>query len=181
MQKQRIVVPAILLVAAATLSGCGQPGGLFERVGNFGGRIFGTGAAVQQNVEPPANATAGSPPPIRILPNEGIKGLFGFGRTSADPGPQVNAYLWAAALDVLGYLPIQGADPVSGRFSTGFGTAPGSSRAYRADVHVDGAVLDATTLKLALYTRSGAASPAVTQTVYDAILDRARQLRLAAR
>jgi hypothetical protein len=182
MQKKRIVVPAILFVAAVSLSGCGQPGGLFERIGNFGGQIFGTGdGANQQTFVTPQNATAGTPPPIRILPNEGSRGFLGFGRNAADPGPQVNAFLWAAALDVLGYLPIQGADPVSGRFSTGYGTAPGSSRAYRADVHIDGPVLDASTLKLALYTRSGAASAAVTQTVYDAILDRARQLRVAAR
>ena len=131
MQKKRIVVPAILFVAAVSLSGCGQPGGLFERIGNFGGRIFGTGdGANQQTVVTPQNATAGTPPPIRILPNEGSRGFLGLGRNVADPGPQVNAYLWAAALDVLGYLPIQGADPVSGRFSTGYGTAPGSSRAF---------------------------------------------------
>jgi len=175
-------VSAMLIAASVSLGGCGQPGGLFERVGNLGGRIFGIGGeADTQTVAPPQNATAGSPPPVRILPTTKRQGLFGFGQNAADPGPQVNAYLWAAALDVLGYLPIQAADPVSGTFSTGYGTAPGASRAYRADVQVDGPVLDATTLKLALYTRSGTASAATTQAVYNAILDRARPIRLASR
>ncbi|ABV91793.1 hypothetical protein Dshi_0044 [Dinoroseobacter shibae DFL 12 = DSM 16493] len=91
---------------------------------------------------------------------------------------EVNKYIWAAALDVLDFLPIETVDPFTGVIVTGFGTAPGSSRAYRATVYVQDPALDARSLRLALATRSGPADPDTVLAVEDAILTRARQLRL---
>ncbi len=90
----------------------------------------------------------------------------------------VNRYLWAASLDVLSFLPIQSADPFTGVIITGFGTPPGGSRAYKATVHVRDPALAARSLNLSLVTRSGPASVETVRAVENAILTRARQLRV---
>jgi uncharacterized protein with FMN-binding domain len=69
-------------------------------------------------------------------------------------------------------------DPFSGVIVTGFGTPPGGGRAYRAAVLVNDPALDARSLNVALLTSAGPASPATIRAVEDAILTRARQLRV---
>ena len=91
----------------------------------------------------------------------------------------VNRYLWRAALETLDFLPIQTVDPFTGVIVTGFGTPPGGGRAYRATILVQDPALEARSLNVALITRSGPASPATVRAVEDAILSRARQLRVA--
>jgi hypothetical protein len=91
---------------------------------------------------------------------------------------EVNKYLWKASLEVLNFLPIQSVDPFSGVIVTGYGTPPGGGRAYRATVYVQDPALDARSLKLALATRGGPASADTVRAVEDAILTRARQLRI---
>ena len=62
---------------------------------------------------------------------------------------------------------------------TGYGTPPGGGRAYRATVYVQDPALDARSLKLALETSGGGPVAADTvRAVEDAILTRARQLRI---
>lgn len=100
------------------------------------------------------------------------------GRDDPNTTVEVNKYIWAASLDVLDFLPIETVDPFTGVIVTGFGTAPGSSRAYRATVYVQDPALDARSLRLALATRSGPADADTVLAVEDAILTRARQLRL---
>lgn len=90
----------------------------------------------------------------------------------------VNRYLWTASLDVLSFLPVQQADPFTGVIVTGFGTPPGGGRAYRATIHISDPALDARSLKLSLLTRSGPASAETHRAVEDAILARARQIRV---
>lgn len=92
---------------------------------------------------------------------------------------EVNRYIWNAALDVLSFLPIEAVDPFSGVIVTGYGTPPGGGRPYRATVYVQDPALDARSLHVALMTRSGPASPETVRAVEDAILTRARQLRVA--
>lgn len=90
----------------------------------------------------------------------------------------VNRYIWVASLEVLDFLPVQTVDPFSGVFTTGFGTPPGGGRPYRATVHVTDAALDARSLNVALVTNAGPASPDTVRAVENAILNRARQLRI---
>jgi hypothetical protein len=92
---------------------------------------------------------------------------------------EVNKYIWNAALDVLNFLPVESADPFGGVIVTGFGVPPGGGQAYRAIVYVQDPALDARSLKLSLQTRGGPASPETVRAVEDAILTRARQLRIA--
>lgn len=91
----------------------------------------------------------------------------------------VNRYLWAASLDVLNFLPIESVDPFTGVIVMGYGTPPGGSRAYRATVFVTDPALDARSLNVALQSRSGAVSAQTQRAIEDAILSRARQIRIA--
>ncbi len=103
-----------------------------------------------------------------------------FKNKSTETNVQVNRYIWAASLEVLNFLPIQSVDPFTGVIVTGYGTPPGGGRAYRATVLVDDPALDARSLNVALQTSGGAAvSRATSRAVEDAILSRARELRIA--
>lgn len=93
----------------------------------------------------------------------------------------VNRYLWAASLDVLSFLPVQEADPFTGVIATGYGRPPGGGRAYRATIHISDPAMDARALNLSLLTQSGPVAAETVRAVEDAILSRARQLRIADR
>ena len=97
-----------------------------------------------------------------------------------DPNIQleVNRYLWQASLEVLNFLPIQSVDPFSGVIVTGYGTPPGGGRAYKATVYITDPALDARALKVALESKGGPVPAATQRAVEDAILTRARQLRV---
>lgn len=91
---------------------------------------------------------------------------------------EVNKYIWNASLDVLNFMPIERVDPFSGLIVMGYGTPPGGRAAYRATIYVRDPALEARSLDVALATRSGPASADTTRAVEDAILTRARQLRV---
>jgi len=101
-----------------------------------------------------------------------------FSKSSTETTVSVNKYLWSASLEVLNFLPIQSVDPFTGVIVTGFGTPPGGGRAYRATVLIDDPALDARSLNVALQSRSGPVSKATSRAVEDAILSRARELRI---
>jgi hypothetical protein len=92
---------------------------------------------------------------------------------------EVNRYIWNASLDVLNFLPVESVDPFSGVIVMGYGRPPGGGRAYRATVQVRDPALDARSLKVALATRGGPVDADTVRAVEDAILTRARQLRIA--
>ncbi|PTX57711.1 uncharacterized protein DUF3576 [Litoreibacter ponti] len=93
---------------------------------------------------------------------------------------RVNKYLWNASLDVLNFMPVQAADPFTGTISMGYGRPQGSSRAYRATVFITDPALDARSLRVSLQGSGGAAvATDTTRAIEDAILTRARQLRIA--
>lgn len=107
-----------------------------------------------------------------------IWNLFGNG---ADPNTtvEVNKYIWQASLEVLNFLPIESIDPFTGVIVTGYGRPPGGGRAYRATIYVQDPALEARSLKLALQSQGGGAvAPETVRAVEDAILTRARQLRV---
>ncbi|KJS42615.1 MAG: hypothetical protein VR71_14005 [Roseovarius sp. BRH_c41] len=93
---------------------------------------------------------------------------------------KVNRFLWTASLQVLDFLPIEAADPFTGVISTGYGTPPGGGQSYRATILISDPALDARSLNVALQTRGGAVNAATERAVEDAILNRARQLRINA-
>ena len=128
------------------------------------------------------NSSAGSPaggadPRDAALPTTPIWELFRTKQTETTVF--VNKYIWAASLEVLDFLPIQTVDPFTGVIVTGFGTPPNGGRAYRATILINDPALDARSLNVALQTRGGATPAATTRAVEDAILSRARQLRIS--
>lgn len=136
-----------------------------------------------------SRSAPGDAPPASSFENQnpGTAGFTGaggstiwdiFGPNTTDQTVNVNRYLWAASLDVLSFLPITSVDPFTGVIITDYGTPPGGGRSYRATVHIKDPALDARSLKLALQTRGGPVSAATTRAVEDAILSRARQLRV---
>ncbi len=145
------------------LAGCGGGGGL------FGGGRDGAEPRETRNV-------------TREAREEGERtSLFDLFRTSDDPNTtvEVNKYIWQASLEVLNFLPIESVDPFTGVIVTGYGRPPGGGRAYRATVFVQDPALDARSLKVALQGQGGGAvAPETVRAVEDAILTRARQLRI---
>lgn len=169
---------ALLTLCAIALLGCGGSGSL----GGLGSS--GLGAENTKPTNPSNNrrfnrvtgefeSTTGK--------NSTIWDLF----DSPDPNVniRVNKYLWKASLDTLSFLPLEGADPFSGIIVMGWGHAQGSGQTYRATVYIQDPALDARSLKVSVQRRSGGGSvPASKETVRkieDAILTRARQLRVA--
>lgn len=109
---------------------------------------------------------------------ETIWDLFS-GRDDPDTTVAVNKYLWVATLDVLNFMPVISADPFTGVISMGYGTPPGSGRSYRATVLIQDPALDARSLRVSLQSRGGPVSASTARAVEDAILTRARQLRVS--
>jgi hypothetical protein len=91
---------------------------------------------------------------------------------------EVNKYIWNASLQILDFMPIETVDPFSGVIVMGYGTPPGSGTAYRATVFVQDPALDARSLNLSMATRNGPVDGQTVRLVEDAILTRARELRL---
>ncbi|TYB88615.1 DUF3576 domain-containing protein [Oceaniovalibus sp. ACAM 378] len=106
--------------------------------------------------------------------------LFDLFSNSDDPNTtiEVNKYIWNAAQEVLNFMPLETADPFSGVLVYGYGRPPGGGRAYRATVYVQDPALDARSLNVALQSQGGPASVDTVRAIEDAILTRARQMRI---
>lgn len=170
MKSRNMAKQALLVVALASLVGCG--GVSFSNPSNLpDSQVTGPGRENRRNVPIEQRAQ---------LQQQGgtIWDIF---RNNTDPNVTlaVNKYIWNATLDVLDFMPVQAADPFTGLIVFGYGAPPGSGRAYRATVYVQDPALDARSLRVALATRSGAASLDTVRAIEDAILTRARQLRAA--
>jgi hypothetical protein len=118
-----------------------------------------------------------------VQDRETIWDLFAPG---AEPQRQiaVNRYLWTASLDILSFLPLEGADPFSGVIVTDWGRVAGDPTPFRVTVFISEAALDARSLRVAAFRQQGGraapVSAADNRRLEDAILTRARQLRIAA-
>jgi hypothetical protein len=148
-------------LALSALAGCGNPAANEAQV-----------AAIAADSYDPESRFA--------QPGASSSTLFDLFTNNVDPNTtvEVNKYLWVASLDVLNFLPIESIDPFTGVIVTGYGTPPGGGRSYRATIYVQDPALDARSLKLSLQSRGGAVSPDTIRAVEDAILNRARQLRI---
>jgi hypothetical protein len=181
MQFQNVSRLAVALGLTAVLSGCG--GG-----GWFGGpAVDETGAQLTQKQRADAQrariaevSSAGFDDPGADL-EPGEANVFDLLNGGADPNTtvEVNKYIWQASLEVLNFLPIESVDPFTGVIVTGYGRPPSGGRAYRATVYVQDPALDARSLKIAMQSQGGGTvSQETVRAVEDAILTRARQLRV---
>jgi hypothetical protein len=116
--------------------------------------------------------------------DRGDDSFFDLFRNQSDPETEVavNRYLWQATLDTLSFLPLETADPFSGVIVTGWGQVSGGG-AYRATILISDPALDARSLKVAAFQQRGGQAVPVGEEgnaqLEDAILTRARQLRIA--
>jgi hypothetical protein len=110
--------------------------------------------------------------------NDSIFDLFD-NKNDSESLLKVNRYIWKASLEVLSFLPLEAADPFSGIIKTGWGSAPGSNTQYKVTVYIQDPSLDARSLKVSLLKKTGPANNATIRVIENAILSRARQLRLS--
>lgn len=166
---------AILAGMTATLAACGGIGS--GNSGLFGRRSANVSPDVAERRAAALEQRAQLDQITPVKKRSTIWDLFGR-QDDTNITVGVNKYLWQASLEVLNFLPIQSADPFSGVLVTGYGTPPGGGRAYRATVYVQDPALDARSLKISLMTSGGPVDAATVRAVEDAILTRARQLRI---
>ena len=127
----------------------------------------------------------------------GDQGLvFGIGKTVSrnDDGSGggggaalgVNAYLWRAALDTLGFMPLASADPFGGVIITDWYQPPSSpNERFKATAYILGRQLRADGIKVAIFRQvntsgrwaDASVSPVTTGEIENKVLARARELR----
>jgi hypothetical protein len=116
---------------------------------------------------------------------------FRFGRRGGkaqEASIGVNGYLWRATLDTLAFMPLASADPYGGVIITDWYSAPETpNERFKATVYILDTRLRADGLNVTVFKQTSngaggwvdaAASPQTETDIENAILTRARQLRL---
>lgn len=133
------------------------------------------------------------------LEREELGSFFGgeidlFGNNSADSGNglNVNAYLWRGSLDVISFFPLSSADPFGGLILTDWYSPPKEKdNRYKVTIYIFGRELRADGLRVNVFKEKRNNAASAWETVEtpekmavkleDAILSRARELRVKAR
>lgn len=101
----------------------------------------------------------------------------------------VNRYLWSASLETLNFLPVDKADPVAGLIFTDWYSSPEApNEQFKVSVYILDSALRADALRVSVFKQEkdpasgawveAAVNPATAREIENAILTRARQLRL---
>ena len=100
----------------------------------------------------------------------------------------VNRYLWAASLETLDFLPVFSADPISGLIITDWYVNPEApTERFKTNVYILDSALRADALRVSVFRQEreesgswidASVNPATAREIENAILTRARQLRL---
>lgn len=127
-----------------------------------------------------------------LVSDQGGFSLFGGDekKKSENTGIGVNGYLWRASLDTVSFMPITSADPFGGTILTDWYSAPGAAdERTKVNVMIRDRELTADGVKVSVFrqTRSGkagawvdaAVAPGTATALENAILNRARQIRMA--
>lgn len=121
----------------------------------------------------------------------GDDGLRIFGEDEDVPGTDVitvNSYLWRASLDTVSFMPLTTVDPFGGVILTDWYTDPATpDERYKLNVFVIGSQLRSDAIRVSAFQqerrggtwRNKTVDPAIATRIEDAILTRARQLRIA--
>lgn len=122
----------------------------------------------------------------RVLSGSVLDGERTPGESDAIP---VNKYLWQASLDTLSFLPLASTDPFTGVIATDWGASPTQpNERFKVTAYMVRPALQASSLKVAVYrqqrTEEGTwvaapVDPNTARQLEDAILVRARQMRIA--
>jgi len=100
----------------------------------------------------------------------------------------VNRYLWAASLETLNFLPVFSADPIAGLIITEWYVNPEApGERFKTNVYILDSALRADALRVSVFRQEQSAdgvwtdatvNPGTAREIENAILTRARQLRL---
>lgn len=100
----------------------------------------------------------------------------------------VNRYLWSASLETLDFLPVFRADPIAGLIVTDWYSNPETpSEQFKVSVYILDSALRADALRVSVFRQTkdeagqwveASVNPATAREIENAILTRARQLRL---
>ncbi|MGB0506375.1 MAG: DUF3576 domain-containing protein [Pikeienuella sp.] len=166
------VVVGVLVTVGLGLAGCG-------------------GTASKPRVDPQDSTTAGLPAETeqRLSDIAGFD-LLGNGNGGGGLGT-VNQHLWRASLDTLAFLPLNTTDPITGVIATDWASTPDApEERFKVTAYVLGNALSPNTLKIAVFREirdpagawtTAAVSGATARQLEDAILVKARQLRIGER
>jgi hypothetical protein len=108
---------------------------------------------------------------------------------ASSPGIAVNSYLWRASLDTLNFMPLQSADPFGGVIITDWHSdAASPNERFKATVYILDTRLRADALNVSIFRQQlvngtwtdAAVNPDTEAQIENAILARARELRLSA-
>lgn len=166
---RRFALVAITLITASTLSACG--GGIESEA------KYPTGVSRSQT----GNDIYAKPK--SIFGEDGFSILGGKGKQSTDV-ITVNSYLWRAALDTVNFMPLATVDPFGGVILTDWYANPDApGERYKLNIFVMGSQLRSDGIKVSMFKqRNGkdvAVDPKMNTDIEDAILTRARELRIA--
>ena len=123
-----------------------------------------------------------------IFGEEGFAILGNDGKKASGDSITVNSYLWRASLDTVSFMPLTTVDPFGGVILTDWYSDPEKqNERYKLNVFVKGSQLrsDAISVSAFQQKRSGstwkdvAVDPTIARKIEDAILTRARQVRVA--
>ena len=115
--------------------------------------------------------------------------LFGHKKEAdAQTGIGVNSFLWRASLDTVSFMPLASADPFGGVILTDWYSSPQTpAERYKLNVFILDKQLRSDALQVKVFKQvkrgggwqDAAVDPAMGQKIEDAILTRARQMRVA--
>ncbi len=125
-----------------------------------------------------------------LFGTDGGLNLFGGGKNKAEDGTGlgVNAFLWRASLDTLSFMPIASADPFGGVILTDWFTPPESpGERFKVNLYILDKQLRADGLRVSVFRqaragndwREASVAPETARQLEDAVLTRARQLRVS--
>lgn len=172
----RGTAPGLALTLAFGLAACG--GGDTSSGPASGADPLGEDEQVQERLQ--ANGS--------VFGDEGILGAIQGPQRQGDALP-VNKFLWRASLDTLSFLPLASTDPFTGVIATDWGASPTTpGERFKVTAYMVRPALAASSLKVAVYREvrnaggiwvPAAVDPETSRKLEDAILTRARQIRIA--
>ncbi|NBX67315.1 MAG: DUF3576 domain-containing protein [Proteobacteria bacterium] len=164
----RLLLIAIIVFSAAGLSGCGTDS---EAKYPTGAERSTTGGDIYAK-------------PESVFGEEGLLVLGG--KKNTPDVITVNSYLWRAALDTVNFMPLATVDPFGGVILTDWYTDPATpNERYKLNIFVMGGQLRSDGVKVSMFKQRGGKNVGVddktNRDIEDAILTRARELRVASK
>lgn len=163
-------------------------------VGVFALALAACGGGQRAQEAPPEDPTASGGGARGDFNNSRVTDFLGGGAITGEEGgglTPVNKHLWRASLDTLAFLPLNSTDPFTGVIATDWAASPEApNERFKVTAYVKSPSLAASSLQVAVFREirspegpwtTAPVSSATARQLEDAILVRARQLRISDR